>query len=52
MYYLPVLTMSNPHFYYPCYPIKCSDIELYIATPEPAGYHLKRSGIELHIANQ
>ena len=44
--------MSNPHFYYPCYRIKRSDIELYIATKDPAGYRLKRSDIELHIANQ
>ena len=39
MHYLPVLTMSNPHFYYPCYPIKRSEIELYIANPQPAGCH-------------
>ena len=31
-HYLPILTMLNQHFYYPCYHIKRSDIELYIAT--------------------
>ena len=51
MHYLPVLTMSNPLFYYPCYHIKRSDIELYIATLQPACCHTKCSDIELYIIN-
>ena len=32
MHYLPVLTMSNLHFYYPCYHIKCSDFKYILLT--------------------